>query len=437
MCPSYRVTREEMHSTRGRAHLLFEMLEGDPLTGGWRDPHIKESLDLCLACKGCKHDCPVNVDMATYKAEFLSHYYEGRPKPVHAYSMGLIYWWSRLASYAPDIANILTQTPGISAIVKALGGIAPERRMPAFASPTFTEWFRRRRSEQSNGDLSVILWPDTFNNYFYPGTAKAAVEVLEAAGCRVSIPPRPLCCGRPLYDFGMLDLAKRQLRQILDALNGDIMAGTPIVGLEPSCVAVFRDELTNLFPHDPAAKRLALQTMTLSEFLHHYRPNWRPPRLDRKAVVHGHCHHKAVMGFSAESAVLEQAASEVEILDSGCCGMAGSFGFKREHYEVSQRIGELAVLPAVRRASAEEMIVADGFSCREQIAQGTRRQAFHTAELLHLALQNGRPFSVPTARQEPDYFSRHHQLGEPRRILPWVAAVIAVSIVAWWGRAKK
>jgi FAD/FMN-containing dehydrogenase/Fe-S oxidoreductase len=437
MCPSYRVTREEMHSTRGRAHLLFEMLESDPLTGGWRDPHVKESLDLCLACKGCKHDCPVNVDMATYKAEFLSHYYDGRPRPVHAYSMGLIYWWSRLASYAPDVANVLTQTPGISTIVKALGGIAAERRMPAFASPTFTEWFRRRRRGQANGHLPVILWPDTFNNYFYPGTAKAAVEVLEAAGCRVSIPPRPLCCGRPLYDFGMLGLAKRQLRQILEALNDDITAGTPIVGLEPSCVAVFRDELTNLFPHDPVAKRLALQTMTLSEFLRHHRPDWRPPRIDRKAVVHGHCHHKAVMGFSAESAVLEQAASEVEILDSGCCGMAGSFGFKREHYEVSQRIGELAVLPAVRRASAEEVIVADGFSCREQIAQGTGRRAFHTAELLHLALQDGKPFAVPTARQESDYFSRHHQLGEPRRILPWIAGAIVVTALVSLARAKK
>jgi Fe-S oxidoreductase len=436
MCPSYRVTREEMHSTRGRAHLLFEMLQGDPLTGGWRDPHVKESLDLCLACKGCKHDCPVNVDMATYKAEFLSHYYEGQPRPLHAYSMGLIYWWSRLASHAPDVANFLTQTPGISALVKALGGISVKRGMPAFASPTFTEWFRRRRDEPK-GEFRVILWPDTFNNYFYPGTSKAAVEVLEAAGCRVIIPPRPLCCGRPLYDFGMLDLAKRQLRQILDVLKDDVTAGTPIVGLEPSCVAVFRDELTNLFPHDPAAKRLAAQTKTLGEFLRHHRPDWRPPRLDRKALVHGHCHHKAVMGFSAETDVLKEAVGNVEILDSGCCGMAGSFGFKREHYEVSQRIGELVVLPAVRRASAQDVIVADGFSCRQQIAQGTHRRAFHTAEVLHLALQDGPQSFAPAPHPEAQYFSRHHQLGEPRRILPWVAAAIAVTILAWLTRAKK
>ncbi|HEY7130452.1 MAG TPA: FAD-linked oxidase C-terminal domain-containing protein [Nitrospira sp.] len=436
MCPSYRATREEMHSTRGRAHLLFEMLQGDPLTGGWRDPDVKESLDLCLACKGCKHDCPVNVDMATYKAEFLSHYYEGRPRPVHAYSMGLIYWWSRLASYAPDIANFFTQTPAISAIVKRLGGIAPERRMPAFASPTFTEWFLRREG-RPNGNLSVILWPDTFNNYFYPGTAKAAVEVLEAAGCRVLIPPRPLCCGRPLYDFGMLDLAKRQLRQILHVLKDDITAGAPVVGLEPSCVAVFRDELTNLFPHDPVAKRLAAQTKTLSEFLRHHRPDWQPPRLDRKAIVHGHCHHKAVMGFRAESEILGQAAREVEILDSGCCGMAGSFGFKQEQYEVSQRVGELAVLPAVRRASVQDVIVADGFSCRQQIAQGTNRRAFHTAELLHLALEDRALSPTPAPRAESEYFRRHHQLGKPRRILPWVTAAIVVALVVWFARARK
>jgi FAD/FMN-containing dehydrogenase/Fe-S oxidoreductase len=428
MCPSYRVTREEMHSTRGRAHLLFEMLEGDPVTVGWRDDHVKESLDLCLACKGCKHDCPVNVDMATYKAEFLSHYYEGRRRPVHAYSMGLIYWWSRLASYAPDVANFFTQTPGVSGLVKALGGIAAERRMPAFASPTFTEWFRQRRA-QGNGEMSVILWPDTFNNYFYPGTAKAAVHVLEAAGCRVSIPPRPLCCGRPLYDFGMLTLAKRQLRQILDVLRNDLTAGTPIVGLEPSCVAVFRDELTNLFPHDPAAKRLAAQTMTLSEFLRHYRPDWHPPRMDRKALVHGHCHHKAVMGFAAESEVLGNAAREVEILDTGCCGMAGSFGFKREHYEMSQQIGELALLPAVRRASAQDVIVADGFSCREQMAQATSRRAFHLAEVLHLALgEHDHPPSETLP--EATYFSRHHQLGRPSRMFPWVLAALIVTLLA-------
>jgi Fe-S oxidoreductase len=234
----------------------------------------------------------------------------------------------------------------------------------------------------------------------------------------------------------MLDLAKRQLRQILDTLNDDIAAGTPVVGLEPSCVAVFRDELTNLFPHDEAAKRLAAQTMTLSEFLRQYRPNWRPPRVDRKAVVHGHCHHKAVMGFTAESEVLGQAVRDVEILDSGCCGMAGSFGFKREQYEISQQIGELVVLPAVRRASGQDIIVADGFSCRQQIAQGTSRRALHTAEVLHLALQEEAQRSAPGTHPEAQYFNGHHELGAPRRILPWVAAAVAVTALSWFVRAR-
>jgi FAD/FMN-containing dehydrogenase/Fe-S oxidoreductase len=431
MCPSYRVTKEEMHSTRGRAHLLFEMLQGNPLNGGWRDEHVKESLDLCLACKGCKNDCPVNVDMATYKAEFLSHYYEGRLRPRHAYSMGMIYWWARLASYAPDLANLLTQTPGLSSLTKAIGGIAQERRMPAFASPTFTEWFAQRRLDRREGQ-KIILWPDTFNNYFYPRTARAAVEVLEAAGCRVKIPPRPLCCGRPLYDFGMLDLAKHQLQQIMTCLQDDIRAGTPIVGLEPSCVAVFRDELANLFPHDEQAKRLAQQTLTFGEFLTQRKSEWRPPRLNRKAIVHGHCHHKAVMGFAAEPNLLKQTGLDVEVLDSGCCGMAGSFGFKQEHYEVSQRIGDLAVLPSVREAPQNSLIVADGFSCRQQIDQGTNRKALHAAEVLHMALQQEGELERDGMYPEKEYLRRHQTLGTPRRVLPLLISggLIALGLLA-------
>ena len=300
-------------------------------------------------------------------------------------------------------------------------------RMPAFASPTFTEWFGRRRSERRGG-IKVILWPDTFNNYFYPGTAKAAVEVLEAAGCRVVIPSRPLCCGRPLYDFGMLDLAKRQLRQILDCLEEDIGAGTPIVGLEPSCVAVFRDELINLFPHDEAAKRLAGQTSTLGEYLK--KSNWHPPRLQKKAIMHGHCHQKAVMGFTAEPEVLRQTGLDVKVLDSGCCGMAGSFGFKREHYGVSQRVGDLVVLPAVSRASVDSLIVADGFSCRQQIAQGTNRKALHVAEVLHLALQQDGRSEVHAAFPETDYLARNTLSGPPRRAMPLlIAGAVALGLL--------
>src|SRR5581483_6681173 len=286
MCPSYMVTREEMHATRGRARLLFEMLQGEVIADGWRSEHVKEALDLCLACKGCKGDCPVNVDMATYKAEFLSHYYAGRLRPRSAYAFGLIMYWARLAALRPEVANFLTQTPLLRTVAKAIAGVAPERRIPAFAPRTFQDWFRQRGA-RNQGKPVVILWPDTFNNHFHPTTAAAAVEVLEAAGWQVQVPSQFLCCGRPFYDFGMLDLAKRHLRQILVALRPQIRAGVPIVGLEPSCVSVFRDEMVNLFPHDHDARRLHQQVFLLSEFLEQKVENYQPPKLARKALVQG------------------------------------------------------------------------------------------------------------------------------------------------------
>jgi FAD/FMN-containing dehydrogenase/Fe-S oxidoreductase len=386
MCPSYRVTREEEHSTRGRSRLLFEMLQGEFLQDGWRDPHVKDALDLCLACKGCKGDCPMSVDMATYKAEFLSHYYEGRVRPRSAYSMGLIYWWARIASLAPGLVNAVSHAPLLGDAIKALGGIAPEREVPVFASETFREWFARR-PRRDRGGAPLLLWPDTFTNHFYPEVGRAAVEVLEDAGYAVEIPEVSLCCGRPLYDFGMLDLAKHQLRQILDALQPRIAAGVPLVGLEPSCVTVFRDEMGNLFPQDEDARRLAGQTFLLSELLEERTPGYTPPRLDRKAVVHGHCHHKAVIRMTAEARLLSKMGLDFEILDSGCCGMAGSFGFEADHYDVSVAVGEQVLLPAVRKADADTLLIADGFSCRQQIEQTTGRKALHIAEVLRMALR--------------------------------------------------
>jgi Fe-S oxidoreductase len=389
MCPSFMVTREEQHSTRGRARLLFEMLEGRTLEDGWRDEHVKEALDLCLSCKGCKGDCPVRVDMATYKAEFLSHYYQGRLRPVSAYALGLIDRWARLASRMPGLANVVTQTPGLRDLAKATAGIALERELPTFARQSFQQWFRQRRPRNVWHER-VILWPDTFNNYFHPETAQAAVEVLEAAGYQVEVPQAALCCGRPLYDYGMLDQATRYLQRILQTLRPQIRSGTPIVALEPSCAAVFRDELCNLFPDDEDAKRLNRQVLLLSEFLQKQAINYKLPRLPLKAVVHGHCHHKAIMGIEDEAAVLNRLGLEVEMLDSGCCGMAGSFGFERgERYEVSMRAGERVLLPAVREAPKEALIITDGFSCREQIAQSTGRQALHLAQVLQMALREG------------------------------------------------
>ena len=385
MCPSYQVTREEEHSTRGRAHLLFEMFQGKTVPATWRNEVVKEALDLCLACKGCKGDCPTGVDVATYKAEFLSHYYKGRLRPLPAYTMGWIYWWAGIASKMPRLANLMMRMPG----VKLFGGIAPQRRMPKFARKTFVEQWAKRlpdtRYPIPDTRKKVILWPDTFNNHFLPQTAIAAAEVLTTAGYDVVLPKKRLCCGRPLYDWGFLGMAKKLLREILDTLAADIDAGTPIIGLEPSCVSVFRDELTNLFPRDARAKRLSESVMTLSEFIIREGDAFRVPTLHRKAIVQAHCHHKGVMRFDAEDLVMMKMELDYEHPDSGCCGMAGAFGFEQKHYDVSMKVGERVILPAVRETSPETLVIADGFSCREQIEQGTGRHPLHLAEVLQLA----------------------------------------------------
>jgi len=383
MCPSYMVTREETHSTRGRAHLLHEMLTG-ALPGGWRNQEVKEALDLCLACKGCKTECPAGVDMATYKAEFLHHHYAGRLRPRAAYAMGLVHRWARLAARAPRLANLAGRAPGLSAIAKWLAGIAPERRLPAFAARTFRDRFERRPAADggNGGGRRVLLWPDTFTNHFHPEIGEAAVEVLEAAGFEVSIPRAGLCCGRPLYDFGFLDRARAQLADILDALAPEIAAGTPVVGLEPSCTAVFRDELPNLFPDDERAGRLARQTFTLAELLADRAPGWAPPRRAGRALFHAHCHQKSVLGAKKDAALLRAAGLEVDAPVTGCCGMAGAFGFEADKYRVSVAVGERVLLPAVRAAAPDTLVVTDGFSCREQIAQLTGRRPLHLAEVL-------------------------------------------------------
>lgn len=396
MCPSYKATREEKHSTRGRARLLFETMRGEVIKDMWQSEEMKASLDLCLACKGCLGDCPVNVDMATYKAEFLSHYYEHKRRPRQAYAFGWIDRWARLAAYAPGMVNWVTQTPGLSTLAKSMAGMPPQRRIPRFAPQTFLRWFKQRAP--GNPDKPpVILWPDTFNNHFHPETARAAVSVLEAAGFHVRVPARHVCCGRPLYDFGMLDQAKKQLRRILTDMQQDINNGVPVVGLEPACVAVFRDELMNLFPGDEVAKRLSRQTYFFSEFLLKKAPQFRYPQLARKVMLHGHCHQKALIKMEDEEAVLENMGVDLESLDSGCCGMAGSFGFDQDKYDVSIQVGELVLLPAVRNATPETLVVADGYSCREQIAQTTRRKGLHTAEVIHMALRN----SAATSPKEP------------------------------------
>jgi len=438
MCPSYRVTREEAQSTRGRAHLLWEMTKRDVIKDGWQNEAVKESLDLCLACKGCKSDCPVGVDVATYKAEFLSHYYETNRRPLNAMALSKIDLWLRAASHAPGLVNLTTQLPVLRDLAKIAAGIPAQRHIPALAPQTFKDWWERQYSRsdgrprpsgraeldshfgrpRARADNPVLLWADTFNNNFLPATAKAAVEVLEAAGFEVSVPRAHLCCGRPLYDVGMLDRAKSLLLRIMDELLPEIEAATPIVVLEPSCASVFRDELTNLFPKDERAQALSKQVFLLSEFLEQRAKNdaFPLPKLARKALVHGHCHHKAIMKMTAEESVLNRMGISFTAPAPGCCGMAGAFGFEKEKYEVSKAIGELELLPAVRQAPTDWLIVADGFSCREQIAQETDRHALHLAEVLQMALREatetpeGFPMFDPAPQHYPeDAWVRPHR----------------------------
>jgi FAD/FMN-containing dehydrogenase/Fe-S oxidoreductase len=380
MCPSYMATREERYSTRGRARLLFEMLHGGPIANRWQSEAIEEALDFCLGCKGCKSDCPVNVDMATYKAEFRAHHYRNRLRPRAAYSMGLIRDWSRIAGHVPWLANVILHAPGLSAGAKWIGGLAQARHVPRYASQTFTQWFHSRPAPPTSGSR-VLLWPDTFNNYFRPTTAIAATRFLEERGYHVVIPRRPLCCGRPLYDWGFLDKAKALWVETMESLLPEIEYGTPIVGLEPSCVAAFRDELVGLFPGNDRALSLAQKMQFFTEFVAGM-DRTLLPRLGGKALVQIHCHHHAVLKPSAEIDVLKAVGVDHEVMASGCCGMAGAFGFETNKYDVSMTAAERVLLPMVRNADADTVILANGFSCREQIEQGTTRKTKHVAELL-------------------------------------------------------
>lgn len=401
MCPSYMVTFDEQHTTRGRARALYEMLEGDTITEGFRSKDVAETLDLCLSCKGCKGDCPVSVDMATYKAEFLSKHYRRRLRPRAAYSMGLVMLHARVASRAPRLANTIANAPLLGPALRRAAGLTTQRPMPPFAEEPFTDWFAARGRVNPHGDR-VLLFPDTFNRFLHPEPMKATVEVLEAAGFRVLLPEGPVCCGRPLYDYGMLPTARRFLRQLVRVLGPAARDGVPIVGVEPSCVAVFRDELANMLPHDEDAKRLSLQTLTLAEFLQAHAPDWDVPQLHRRALVHAHCHQKAVMGMDAEMALYARMGLDAELLDSGCCGLAGSFGFEAEHHDVSVAIAEHRLLPMLRDAPSDTLVIADGFSCKTQVEQLSDRRPLHTAQVLRMAMEHG-PDGVPGARPERAY----------------------------------
>lgn len=413
------------------------MLKGDTIKDGFKSDEVFDALDLCLSCKGCKGDCPVQVDMATYKAEFLSKYFKGRLRPAYAYTMGLIMFHAHLAQYMPRLANLVTHTPVLKDLVKKAGGITTEREMPPFAPQTFKTWFKQRGAVNPAGP-PVVLFPDTFNNFLHPEAMKATTEVLEAVGYRVVVPEVPLCCGRPLYDYGMLDTAKVFLNRLIETLRPYYREGVYIVGVEPSCVATFRDELPNMLPHDEDARRLSSHTLTLNEFLTQKVEDYEPPKLDRKAIVHGHCHHEAIMGLTAEQQLLSQLGLDFEILDSGCCGVAGSFGFEHGHYDISMQIGERRLLPAARDAEKDTLIITDGFSCKTQIEHATDRRALHTGQVIKMAMDYGE--SGP----EGDYPERHYPdvvldgNGKvPRAAAIGAGAALAGGAVAWALRRRR
>ncbi len=395
MCPSYQVTGEEEHSTRGRARLLFEMMNGHgdgPVTDGWRSTEVREALDLCLACKGCKSDCPADVDMATYKAEFLAHHYEGRLRPRADYALGYLPAVARLVErlHASGPVNALGRAPGLRTLGTTLAGLEP-REIPLFAPETLQQWWRRR-GRQGGGDRgTVLLWPDTFTNHFDPHIGKAAVELLESAGWRVTIPVQPLCCGLTWISTGQLKVAKRVLGRTVRALAEHVRDGGYVVGLEPSCLAVFRSDAGELLTGDHDVERLADQALTLAELLTEHTPGWEPPQLGDsprlQAMAQVHCHQHAVIGWDADAKLLAAAGVDAEQLQSGCCGLAGNFGFTAGHGEVSKACAERALLPRVREADTTDVVLADGFSCRTQIHELNRagREAVHLAELLNAA----------------------------------------------------
>jgi FAD/FMN-containing dehydrogenase/Fe-S oxidoreductase len=385
MCPSYMATGNELYSPRGRAHLIHEALNGDLLDGGFADDVLYESLELCLSCKACKTECPASVDIAAYRAEFLANYFQQHRRPLAFQFFGRIHEAARLASCAPRAANAITSGPA-APLIRRMLGFHPRRDLPRFAKVTFRQWFRKHPALHPSG-AEVLLFPDTFSNFFEPEVAIAATEVIERAGFRVVLPAQDVCCGRPLYEQGMLDAARIRMLDTASALMPFVKRGVRIVGLEPSCILTFRDELPALFPHLADIQLLAANTLMFDEFLTHHAPASFSPALRGDALVHGHCHRKALAGMTNELALLDRAANlNIAAPDAGCCGMAGAFGYGRDRFELSRAIAERVLLPAINASPPDTTIIADGFACRSQIRQFCRgRQPLHLAQALNLA----------------------------------------------------
>ncbi|MEV5187937.1 FAD-binding and (Fe-S)-binding domain-containing protein [Streptomyces werraensis] len=414
MCPSFRATGEEEHSTRGRARLLHEMLAGELVTDGWRSTEVRDALDLCLSCKGCRSDCPVGVDMATYKAEFLHHHYAGRRRPAAHYAMGWLPVWLSWAARTrtAGVANALASVRPLARAAKRMGGIAGEREIPSLATEPFSRWWRRRRRSAEDDGPLVVLWPDTFTEHLSPSVGRAAVRVLEAAGMRVVLPPtlRPrsggrvgdarsrsplslltarrgrVCCGLTYISTGQLDRARAVVRRTLDLLEPVLATDAPLVVLEPSCAAALRTDAPELVHDDPRAAHLASRVVTFAEALERYAPDWTPPAVNRPVTGQTHCHQHAVLGDGPDRRLREAAGLTGE-LAGGCCGLAGNFGFERGHEDVSRACAEEQLLPSVREAPQDAVVQADGFSCRTQLEQLGGVRGRHLAEILAEALE--------------------------------------------------
>ncbi|MFE5797318.1 FAD-binding and (Fe-S)-binding domain-containing protein [Streptomyces sp. NPDC056503] len=380
MCPSFRATGEEKHSTRGRARLLHEMALGEVVTDGWRSEEVREALDLCLSCKGCRSDCPVGVDMAAYKAEFLSRHYGGAGgwwrRPRSHWTMGGLPHWLDLFGRG---LNAATRLP----FAARLAGVTPERPLPRVAARTFTSWFADRASSRPP---ALTLWPDTFTDHLAPQVGTAAVRVLDAAGLGVELPPGKVCCGLTYVSTGRLGAARGVMRRTLDVMGG---VDGPVVVLEPSCAATLRTDLPELLPDEPGAARLAASVLTFAEALETLAPDWAPPRIDRPVTGQTHCHQHAVLGDAPDRRLREKAGL-TGALAGGCCGLAGNFGFEPGHEEVSRACAEDRLLPGLRAAPDRAEVLADGFSCRTQIGHLTARRGRHLAEVLAEGLDGPR-----------------------------------------------
>ncbi|NJC73933.1 FAD-binding oxidoreductase [Planosporangium thailandense] len=390
MCPSWLVTKDEKHSTRGRARILQEIVNGEFVTDGWRSKEALEALDLCLSCKGCSSDCPTGVDMATYKAEFLHQHYRGRMRPLSHLSMGWLPVAARLATRVPSAVNALTRSP-LQGLIKRLGGIDANRRIPAFAARSFVSSYRRRgRPDRPRTGQQVLLWPDTFNNYLTPEVLTAGDSVLAKAGLAPRLPDGGVCCGLTWFSTGQLGTARRVLERTARALAPAQRAGLPIVVLEPSCATMLRSESRSVLGETPFTAYLREHVVTLAEALERYAPDWQPPTVARPAVGQVHCHQSSVLGFDADRRLMARAGLDPAGMQRSCCGLAGNFGFEDGHFDVSRAAAERLLLPAVEGAAPDAVVMADGYSCRTQLQQLAGRRAAHLAEVLDGRLNDDR-----------------------------------------------